>query len=254
MPIDARHGKNIPRGTALAAVLRPLLRREYRRVRRRLLHGNQALLSSEFRAELFQLLAPVLADYYENGRRMAQRRMLALATVGKRFREEPLVVKAPRFPQVGYAVEFGTNETVELAANRLALDLAGGITETLRDRMRDTLGSGLAEGFSPSEIADAFEPHFGRKRAETIAVTEASRAQHAGEVDHYRSMGIKRHQWMASADACDVCMGLDGVTLAMGSAFFTHDGGKAAYRVVEHPPLHPLCKCTVVPVFDEGDF
>jgi SPP1 gp7 family putative phage head morphogenesis protein len=237
MPIDARHGKNIPKGSALATAIAHVLRAEYRRVAARIRRGGEPGLSRTFQSQLASVTESVLATHYLTGKRIARKQVVL-------FRAEQT-----KSMGVSFSSEIATNETVEQAALQLAFDLAGSVSDTLRERMRDTMSSGLANGFSASEIAEAFEPFFGRYRAETIAVTEASRAQHAGEIETYREMGVQRKAWMASSDACDVCMGLDGSEMGLDGAFHVHEGGRESYRVVKHPPLHPVCKCTIVPVF-----
>lgn len=240
MPHDPKHGRFIPSGRALYATIRPLLSTEGKRMRKLFLAGRGGDISTQWQQVLNESVYHQLLMHYQAGRKIAARTLKAVRTSQRQKAADWLPI---------YRVEMGVSQPVELAAQQLALDLSGGLSDSLRQQMRDTIGSGMAGGFSASEISEAFERMFGPQRAMTIAVTEASRAQHAGEMDVYREMGIEEHSWLSSADACEKCKSLDGTIVAIGDAFHVHEGGRSAYRMVLHPPLHPVCKCTVIPAF-----
>jgi hypothetical protein len=48
--------------------------------------------------------------------------------------------------------------------------------------------------------------------------------------------------WLASGDACEQCLELDGVTKDLDEPFIVLPGG-GPYARVMHPPLHPSCLC-----------
>lgn len=107
--------------------------------------------------------------------------------------------------------------TVEVLANQLAAGVeAGESTAQLATRLRDTLGD--------------------RNRAEIIARTETARAQTVATLDVYRENGMGGRRWLAASDAEADCAGLDGQVWAMD------DAG------APDPPLHPNCRCAIVPV------
>lgn len=90
------------------------------------------------------------------------------------------------------------------------------------------------------------------KRAGRIAITESSRAVHAGQMELARETGIVGgKRWLASGDACDLCLKLAAMgTIDLDAPFHVHSTGAAAYRVVMHPPLHPNCFCTTTEIVD----
>ncbi len=134
---------------------------------------------------------------------------------------------------------------VRVEAERLALRLAGTIVEDTRRMIREELSAGLQAGEPVAAIAErvrlqAFSP----RRAATIAQTESSRAVHAGQGIAAKELGVTDWTWLASSDACDLCLSLDGNTVKIGEPFYVHPKGNPAYRVVYHAPAHPHCYCT----------
>ncbi|MHA1304766.1 MAG: minor capsid protein, partial [Candidatus Heimdallarchaeaceae archaeon] len=69
-----------------------------------------------------------------------------------------------------------------------------------------------------------------------IARTEVTRMANEGALRHYKKGGIKRVKFVASfgARTCPICEDLDG----------------GVYKIGEGPviPVHPMCRCTWVPV------
>lgn len=110
--------------------------------------------------------------------------------------------------------------------------------------IREELSAGLQAGEPVAAVAERIrQTGFSPRRAATIAQTESSRAMHAGQGVAARELGVTHWTWLASSDACDICLSLDGKTVRIGEPFYVHPTGKAAYRVVEHPPAHPHCYC-----------
>lgn len=108
--------------------------------------------------------------------------------------------------------------TVEVLARELAAGVeAGESTAQLTARLRTTLGDSA--------------------RAEMIARTEVARAQTVATLDTYRENNMGGRRWLAASDAEADCAGLNGTTVAMDDEF---PGGD--------PPLHPNCRCAIVPV------
>jgi hypothetical protein len=139
-------------------------------------------------------------------------------------------------------------DAVPRQVQQLVLSLAGSITDGIRQDVRDRLEQGLREGVSNSAIADSLGDLFSPRRAMTIAMSESSRAMHAGSVSYLQEVeqqtGLQAYLvWMTSADGCDACLALDGKRVKLGEPFFVHAKGNPAYRVVAHPPLHPRCGC-----------
>ena len=88
---------------------------------------------------------------------------------------------------------------------------------------------------------------FSDERAETIARTETAKADVTGNLEGYAASGVvEGKEWTISQDEyCDECQGLDGVAVPLDQEF-PDDGGWG-------PPLHPNCRCDVLPVLDESE-
>lgn len=94
-------------------------------------------------------------------------------------------------------------------------------------------------------------------RSERIARTEVNNALNAGAAKTFVDAGVAEHEWLASADACQFCLAMDGKRVKVGAAFVKMgstvtgvDGGtlKVNFRDITHPTLHPNCRCTIIPI------
>lgn len=264
MPVDPAHGRRIPSGRRAGRVLAGLLRAMKPRAAAAVRQGRVPDLRA-FVPEVARELLPIVYHEYTLGRHQVQRQVRnGLVGVGEVVRrggaggllavrggaavhrraDVALRTKAPA-PPPGLSLDFGLLRVeVPAAVQRLVLDLAGSITDTIRDGIRDELAAGLRAGEGVADIAGRLDDLFSPKRAYLIAATEASRSMHAGEADAAREMGAAGLEWLASSDACDVCQGLAGKRVRFGEPFHTHATGAAAYRQVMHPPLHPNCACS----------
>lgn len=103
-------------------------------------------------------------------------------------------------------------------------------------------------------------------RAEMLAHTGAIWAANEGAVLRYQSDGIAACRWLTAEDdlRCPFCFAMDGKLVSPGDPFLqsgdTLDLGDVGLMKipkgirgfdVRHPPLHPNCRCTVVPIVDE---
>jgi len=120
-------------------------------------------------------------------------------------------------------------------------------------------------GWSPAQVAKALLETGAAKSesyASLIARTATAYASNYGTLDSYRSNGVRVVEWMVTEDdvLCDYCRSMDGVMVEIGRPFFEEgetielerDDGSVrrmnTTRNVQHPPLHPHCRCTILPV------
>ena len=139
------------------------------------------------------------------------------------------------------------------------------INRTTQKLVREAVGEGIAagEGAEPIQrrIRSIFSPEdVGRKRALLIARTETIWAHNEGAVEAYKQSGvINEVEWLTAEDerVCQWCDPMDGRTQTLGTDFFQmgdtfigRDGGKLSFgfEAIEHPPLHPQCRCSLAPV------
>ena len=57
-------------------------------------------------------------------------------------------------------------------------------------------------------------------------------------------------QWLASSDACETCLNLDGKQVKEGEPYLI-TSGKPPYNVIWHPPAHPHCFCDETEIIGE---
>lgn len=87
-------------------------------------------------------------------------------------------------------------------------------------------------------------------RAERIAMTEASRAVHAAQLEADEESGVVAGlEWLLSTDACPLCHKQEDECkrVRLGDEFSVI-GDHPDYSSIRYPPLHPSCQCTVVEI------
>ena len=121
------------------------------------------------------------------------------------------------------------------------------------------------KGFTPSKIARELRAQGAARslpRARTIARTETIWSYNEGAMQRYSSMGVQAKEWVVTNDdlLCPFCEPMDGIVVATDGPFFdegeshivlTAEGKQRRLDFavgVAHPPLHPNCRCTLVPV------
>lgn len=194
---------------------------------------------SAFDAAFIRGVLPILLHEWQLGRERMAREVKAV---------RGLKVKASN-PVIQFDWTL-LREAVPLAVQRAALALVGSVTNSLRTEIRNRLEDGLRSGIGNNEIAASLDDLFTPSRAYTIAATEASRAMHLGEAEYAKESGAAGLEWLASEDACELCLRLNGKRVRWGQAFAVNSGGDPAYRDVMEPPRHPRCMCTAIPWWD----
>lgn len=121
------------------------------------------------------------------------------------------------------------------------------IDESTRSMLADNVTQAIEEGWSndrlASEIAESYA--FSDERADMIARTETAFADIQGNMIAYRESGVvSKKQWITGDGCCEECAQLNGQIVGIDESF---DDG------VDEPPLHPNCRCDVLPVVDEPD-
>lgn len=137
------------------------------------------------------------------------------------------------------------------------------------EKLRRELIAGLDAGESIPELikrVNGTYAHWNKFRSMNIARSETIRASNQGALQAYRQSGVvKSKQWLTFHDrrTCGWCAELDGKTVSLeenwfdvGSEFTISTGEKNQtmkldYTNVDTPPLHPMCRCAIVPSFEE---
>lgn len=164
--------------------------------------------------------------------------------------------------RAGLDVERLGESLIEKHVRRLAESFASVVVDMTGAQLAEALIPGIVGGENMAQLAKRVGEVYGQKRdphAKLIARTEMNTALNAGASETFAESGIKRQEWLASSDACEFCVALNGKTVVIGQPFAKlgssirgAQGGKypVKYRPITHPTLHPQCTCTIVPVID----
>lgn len=114
-----------------------------------------------------------------------------------------------------------------------------GVTDETAKRIRATIGDGILNEVSAGKIARSIVRDIdsvGIVRATAMVRTETMKAVNRGIHDRYVGAGLtdEDEEWLTAIDdrTCDECLANDGKTIK---------------EIGERPPLHPNCRCTIIP-------
>lgn len=194
--------------------------------------------------EMGEAMTPKLAMYWDEAGQSVRERM-GLDPDSWRV-TDPHLEEAIR----GQAFAFceSTNKTTTAAL--------GDAHEQVRQALLDGV---LTQGEAIPELTKRIKAVYrdlSDRRANLIAITEASRAVHTASLMSARSSGVAtRKKWLLSANACPKCHAIadrvnpEGIPL---DEDFAVSGTNPAYMNISMPPAHPRCRCTATFVVDPG--
>ncbi len=152
-------------------------------------------------------------------------------------------------------------ETVQWVRDH-TFQFAKQINKTTETMLKESLALGVQNGESIPQFRKRIQEVFNlrRKESERIARTEMNRAENGGTVEAWRQSGVVSAQvWDAAGDACPFCYQMHGARVAL-DGIFANGGDDVTgyvddqqvsmpmnYGDVHHPPLHPNCRCTLIP-------
>jgi len=151
---------------------------------------------------------------------------------------------------------------IDNETTRLAEDVRDGTVTDVHDLLGDAYDAG--EGIQGA-IKRLREQGYDSVRAERIARTETIRAFNQGQTQAWKQSGVvKGKRWLLSPTACEFCrvaaaqfganqpgIGLDDAFYARGTIITSESGNTMMldYQAIDGPPLHPNCRCSLVPVY-----
>lgn len=163
----------------------------------------------------------------------------AMQEVGKRKASEGEEFAEFLDPEMGIMWNVGSPEAQAFLQGH-ALELAKGINDTTKGRIREVLNIGLREGLGRDDLAlrvRGVADDMVEWRARLIAQTEVIRAYTQGSLQVYELAGAERKEWLdGQSEACQQCQDLDGTTAELKGYF---EGG------LDGPPAHPGCRCSI---------
>ena len=127
-------------------------------------------------------------------------------------------------------------------AREHALELADGISETSRDRIKNAIADALDGDGIDSAYDEILDAVGNEARAELISRTEIMDAANSGLAESWsaaQEAGLLPENatkvWIAASGACDECEELDGEEVTLDEDFSSGD---------DMPPAHPACRCS----------
>lgn len=157
--------------------------------------------------------------------------------------------------------EFRITDEIKRYINERLNKMADGTNNLTIEKLKESLSEGILNGESVNKLIKRVEEIYTQAkgvRAEMIARTETIAASNAGAEEAYRQSPVVTYkEWFANPGACEFCVSLNGKVVGISTDFLklgdavTSESG-ATYNVdyedVGHPPLHPDCRCTILPV------
>jgi hypothetical protein len=157
------------------------------------------------------------------------------------------------------------SEFVVEATNRAAIRMARSVSESLAERVANIIRVGIEETATGTDVIGLLEEAgFDENRAQTIARTESARAYTDGQNAAWEASGVvKGKTWLVSPYACEFCEAAAAQygekSVGVNDAFYergaTITGASGATMALDFddtsgPPLHPNCRCSLLPVID----
>lgn len=131
--------------------------------------------------------------------------------------------------------------------------------------IEETITQGVKDGDSVTKLRNRINEVYDQAttvRSERIARTETLTASNQGALEAYReSPMVTAKEWSTEGNGCEFCQMMNGKIVGIEENFANlgqsieatdSNGDKQALKIgyvdIETPPLHPNCRCTILPV------
>lgn len=165
------------------------------------------------------------------------------------------------------ANEFNVTAPLLSSIKKGTLKMATAYNDATLEALNATLAEGIQAGEGIGELkkrVSAVYDNVRGYRAERIARTETLKASNSATVWAYRQTGyVTSKIWVVNPDACEQCAEFEGKKVPLDDSFLglgesytvtDEDGEEHTYTndydTIEEPPLHPNCRCTIIPSTD----
>lgn len=170
--------------------------------------------------------------------------------------------------QVDASADLIQPDTTMQFLRQYTVNISGDITDNLRSELTDAVRAGIESGRGVSEVAQMIRellPEQAAYRADRIARSEVAFVEGQGSLLAWGQLDVEGKEWALSPDACSVCIAffstyasapvpLRHVYLSGGVMIVGADGKKyTTWRPVTSNPLHPNCRCALLPVRRIGE-
>lgn len=160
-------------------------------------------------------------------------------------------------------LEFEFTQALEKAIRNSVGLMSGNFNTDTLEELAATLAEGTAAGENLDKLKKRIEKVYEDARgyrAERVARYETLKGSNAATETAYKQTGyVNYKRWYTNPGACQFCVAMNGKIVKLGGAFFDigekvtgEDGSEyeITYDTILYPPLHPNCRCTIIPVID----
>lgn len=120
-----------------------------------------------------------------------------------------------------------------------------------KDKLIKTISTILPRSFSMGlnsrDLGDQIAKELGvsKNRGRTLARTEINHICNQSTLDTYKMCGVEQYEFLATLDmrTSEICRGMDGTIHKVSQA----------KTGVNYPPMHPNCRSTTIPHFEDDD-
>lgn len=199
--------------------------------------ADNFLFDDQFEEQGVRLVLPILSDVLD------KRGNEALFFIGSR---------------IGFKLD---NPRAQKYIKRQAGNLIKDIDATTKERLRIALDEGLNQGEGIPDLSERVRKVFDQaddSRSETIARTEVIKASNFASEEAWRQSGVvEGKEWLTAEDERveEMCAAMDGKIVSLQGSYFEEgdtlsvgDQSLTFDATNDFPPLHPNCRCTIIPV------
>jgi len=174
--------------------------------------------------------------------------------------------------QLGLGLSFDIDSPETQAfVKKHSFKFAQAVNKETNAKLRLHFGQGLEAGETVVELRKriqekVFDSEIVKSRADMIARTESARAMMAGTEQAWVSSDVVLgKEWNGASDMCEFCQAMNAQFgpgtggIGLGKTFVGQGDGvtvgehtlPTSYGAIDYPPLHPLCRCDMLPVIKE---
>lgn len=171
--------------------------------------------------------------------------------------EEVIIAGQQAYKLIGLDEPYMPTDIRKLIARNVR-KFAGSMLDTEKEKLTEIISNGIKEGLSVPQIKtninEAFEK-LNKVQAERITRTEVIKASNMAAVDAWEQSGVvEAKQWLTAEDdrVDPSCAFMNGKIIGLSDNYIDKGGEllgtKYEYDNIPEPPLHPNCRCVVLPV------
>lgn len=148
-------------------------------------------------------------------------------------------------PVPGFSDALGVTgqQAADYAATQSATRVVG-LDATTLQKLQGVISRGITDELGSAGLGREIRMALDQMtvyRSQMIAVTEMADAFSRSALDSMSSFGVGFKRWVVAPDCCDECLDIDDEVVAVDEQFSAG---------VMQPPLHPNCRCAIVPARD----